>query len=48
MYYQKSDRVAYLNDIRYFWSFGFSETQKLSYVLPLFYLETEFSSEVDL
>jgi hypothetical protein len=48
MNHQKAERVSYQNGIRYFWSFGQSETQKLSFVQPQFCLETKISSEVDL
>jgi hypothetical protein len=44
----KSERVGYRNDIRDFWSVGQFDTQKFSSDHPLFYPETEFSSEVDL
>jgi hypothetical protein len=44
---QKADRVFYRNGIQDVWSFSRSETQKLSSVQPLFYPETEFSSEVE-
>jgi len=45
---RKAERVTYRNGIRDFRSFGQSETQKLSFVQPLFCPETEFSSEVNL
>jgi hypothetical protein len=45
---QKAERVVYHNGIQDFWSFGQSKTQKLCFVQPLFYPETEFSSKVDL
>jgi hypothetical protein len=48
MDHQKYERVAYRNGIRDFYSFSQSETQKFSSILPLFYPETEFSSEVNL
>jgi hypothetical protein len=48
MDHQKYERVTYRNDIRDFYSFSQSETQKFSSILPLFYPETEFSSEVNL
>jgi hypothetical protein len=44
---QKADRVFYCNGIQDVRSFSRSETQKLSSVQPLFYPETEFSSEVE-
>jgi hypothetical protein len=44
---QKTNRVSYHNGIQDVLSFGRSETQKLSSVQPLFYPETEFSSEVE-
>jgi hypothetical protein len=47
MDHQKAERVSYHDGIRYFWSFGQSDTQKLSSVQPQFYLETEISSEVN-
>jgi hypothetical protein len=48
MDHRKSERVSYHNGIRYIRSFGQSETQKLSSVQPLFCLQTEISSKVDL
>jgi hypothetical protein len=46
MDHQKAERVAYHNGI---WDFqGQSDTQKLSSVQPLFCLETEISSDVNL
>jgi hypothetical protein len=48
MDHRKVVRVSYRNGIRVFWSFGQSETQKLSSVQPLLCPETEFSSEVNL
>jgi hypothetical protein len=48
MDHRKAERVFYYNGIRDFRSFGESETQKLSSVQPMFCLETEFSSDVDL
>jgi hypothetical protein len=48
MDHRKAGRIDYRNGIRDFQSFGQSDTQKFSSVQPLFYLETEFSSEVDL
>jgi hypothetical protein len=46
MDHQKAERVAYLNGIKDFQSFGQSKTQKLSSVQPFLCTETEFSSEV--
>jgi hypothetical protein len=48
MDHQKAERVSYHNGIWDFQCFGQSKTQKLSSPQPLFYPETEFSSEVDL
>jgi hypothetical protein len=48
MDHQKAEKVGYHNGIRDFWSFGQSETQKLSSVQPQFCPETEISSEVNL
>jgi hypothetical protein len=48
MNHWKAKRVTYQNSIQDFRSVGQSETQKLSSVQPLFYPETEFSSEVDI
>jgi flagellar assembly factor FliW len=48
MHHQKAEKIAYHNGIRDFQSFGQFEIQKLSSVQPLFCLETEISSEVDL
>jgi hypothetical protein len=45
--HQKAERVTYQNGIHDFQSFGQSETQMLRSVQPLFYPETEFSSDVD-
>jgi hypothetical protein len=44
MDHRKSERISYRDGIQDVWSFGQSETQKLSSVQPLFYLETRFSS----
>jgi hypothetical protein len=48
MDHRKAEIVSYHNGIRYFRSFGQSETRKLSFVQPLFCPETEISSDVDL
>jgi hypothetical protein len=48
MDHRKAERVFYHDGIQYFQSFGQSETRKLSSVQPLFYPETEISSEVNL
>jgi hypothetical protein len=48
MDHQKAERITYRNGIQDFRSFSQSKIQKLSSVQPLFYPETEFSSEVDL
>jgi hypothetical protein len=48
MDHQKDEKVGYRNGIQDFWSFGQSETQKLSSVQPQFCPDTEISSEVDL
>jgi hypothetical protein len=47
MDHRKSETVFYRNGIPDFGSFGQSETQKLSFVQPLFCPETKFSGEVD-
>jgi hypothetical protein len=47
MNHQKTERVAYRNGIQNFQSFSQSEAQKLRSVHPLFFLETEFSSDID-
>jgi hypothetical protein len=47
MNHRKDERVVYHNGIQDFWGFGQSESQKFSPIQPLFYPETEFSSEVD-
>jgi hypothetical protein len=47
MDHRKAERVSYHDGIRYFRSFGQSETRKLSSVQQLFCLETEISSEVN-
>jgi hypothetical protein len=46
--HRKAGRVACRNGIQSFWSLGQSKAQKFSSVLPLFCLEREFSSEVNL
>jgi hypothetical protein len=48
MDHRKAEGVSYQHGIWDFQSFGQSEAQKLNTVQPLFYQETEFSSEVDL
>jgi hypothetical protein len=48
MDHRKGERVGYQNGIQDFQRFSQSDTQKFSSVQPLFYPETEFSSEVDL
>jgi hypothetical protein len=47
MDHRKVERVFYRNGMRD-WGFDQSKTQKLSSVQPLFCLEAEFSSEVEL
>jgi hypothetical protein len=47
MDHQKAERVAHWNSIWDIWSFDESEAGNWRSVLPLFYPETEFSSNID-
>jgi hypothetical protein len=48
MDHRKAGRISYHDGIVDVYSFGQSETQKLSSIQSLFCLETGFSSEVDI